>query len=169
MGCSNAKAAKAAKAGKQNNPTLLNTSAAENPAKVEAGANANDKDAAMSLLKSLFSSIDADSDGKLDAKELAKALSAESSLEQLLEKAGFNSHFYVLEQLDSNQDGKVSWDEFKTCLEQAAVEAPEKVGEVSAMQVKQNALETLEEVKLPDETVEAPKNAKPCSIFGMCS
>jgi Ca2+-binding EF-hand superfamily protein len=37
----------------------------------------------------------------------------------VLEKAGLNSQWYVLEQLDLNHDGKITWDEFKTSLENA--------------------------------------------------
>jgi Ca2+-binding EF-hand superfamily protein len=87
---------------------------------------AADADTTITLLKSLFSKIDLNADGRLDAKELAKALKEESSLEQMLEKAGYNSHYYVLEQLDSNQDGAVSWDEFKVCLTSKADEGAAK-------------------------------------------
>jgi Ca2+-binding EF-hand superfamily protein len=112
MGCSNAKAAKAQEQKRQENSAPVTASEA-------AGTN---QEEAMTLLKSLFTRIDTDADGKLDAKELAKALTAESSLEQMLVKAGYNPKYYVLEQLDGNQDGKVSWDEFQACLTPEAQE-----------------------------------------------
>lgn len=102
MGCSNTKSTAAQESKHSKGP-------AQNGSAVEA-------DTTITLLKSLFSKVDANADGRLDAKELAKALKEEPSLEQMLEKAGYNSHYYVLEQLDSNQDGAVSWEEFKACL-----------------------------------------------------
>jgi len=107
----------------------------------EAGAGAestSDKEATLNTLKSLFAKIDADDNGNLDAKELAKALKAEPSFEKLLENAGFNSHFYVLEQLDSNHDGKVSWQEFKALLENGSASSPENADNVGGSQVEES-------------------------------
>jgi len=89
--------------------------------KASLSASVSDKDAAISLLKSLFKQIDADTDGKREKQELATAMKSEPKLEEMLQKANYNPQHYVLEQLDGNKDGKVSWDEFKACLEEAAV------------------------------------------------
>jgi len=82
-------------------------------------ASVSDRDAALSLLKSLFKNIDKNADEKLDKREIAKAMTSEPMLAKMLEKAGFQSQSKVLEQLDGNKDGTVSWDEFKACLEEA--------------------------------------------------
>jgi Ca2+-binding EF-hand superfamily protein len=110
-----------------------------------------DKDATISSLKAIFAGIDADSNGKLDAKELAKALKSEPSLEKMLEKAGFNSQFYVLEQLDTNQDGTVSWDEFEACLKKASAAGPEPeaVSEARSPQEPPEAGPTVEDTIAP--------------------
>jgi Ca2+-binding EF-hand superfamily protein len=78
------------------------------------------------LLKEVFDGIDVNKDGSLDRKELSDAYGtllnttedkSGKSWKNLLLDAGLNPDFYVFEQLDSNDDGKVTWEEFISTLQ----------------------------------------------------
>jgi adenylate kinase family enzyme len=81
------------------------------------------QEAATVGLKAAFDGVDADDDGSVNKKELAAALQANEALPALVEAAGFNVQFYVLEQLDSNVDGRLTWDEFCANLSPPAAPA----------------------------------------------
>lgn len=96
-----------------------------------ASADAVDKEAptleaklseAMETLKAVFGTIDANGDGSVSRSELSAALEKDEKLPALIEAAGLKSDFYVMEQLDENADGRITWDEFQIALK-PAVEA----------------------------------------------
>lgn len=77
---------------------------------------------------SLFALIDFNDDGKVSKKELADELNTPGSeLVAVLEDAGINSAFYVLEQMDADGDGNVDIKEFKAAIHTSTTEnaAPE--------------------------------------------
>lgn len=67
-------------------------------------------------LKNMFESMDVDASGELSKAELQAKLSADTELQALLEKAGGDGSHFVLEQLDLDGDGMVSWQEFEAML-----------------------------------------------------
>jgi len=89
---------------------------------------------ALEQLKALFDSLDANEDGTVNKKELAAGLSrskAQDVLEghgkcgalgQLLHQAGLNPEWHVLQHLDTNMDGRITWEEFEKHLRCAAEE-----------------------------------------------
>merc|ERR1719382_222268 len=70
---------------------------------------------ALQQLRKLFELIDANGDAAVSRTELASALNKDESIGKLVEEAGLNSNFYVLEQLDQNSDER-TWDEFEAHL-----------------------------------------------------
>jgi len=82
-------------------------------ASVEAG------EKAMQWLKQRFDSLTADEEGAVSKEELAtKVKETEDvdgqSIGTLVGLAGFNPLYHAVEQLDTNKDGNISWEEFKT-------------------------------------------------------
>ena len=67
-------------------------------------------------LKSVFDSIDTDGSGTISQAELKKKLAIDTELQGLLEAAGGSGDWYVLEQLDMDGDGVVTWTEFESML-----------------------------------------------------
>jgi Ca2+-binding EF-hand superfamily protein len=143
MGCSHGKATSApvtnavsASAAKPaNTSTLLNATSQQKHAAVDKGASQplagkSSSDVVDVKLKALFDKIDTDKNGYVDAKELAAALRQEPSLLTALEKAGLNSQWYVLEQIDSNEDGKITWREFQMSLKKPAALTKDSSSEV---------------------------------------
>jgi len=68
----------------------------------------------------LWAWVSSNNDGRLVKRELAAGLEAQPALSSIIERAGLSSKWYVLELLDANADGKVSWDEFRQSLENRA-------------------------------------------------
>merc|ERR1712176_1689886 len=105
----------------------------------------------------LFELIDANADGAVSRTELASALNQDESVGKLVEEAGFHSDFCVLEQLDTNSDERITWDEFEAHLRCAARKEVEEQGDVVAAvvleQEQQNATEARED---HDDQVVAP-------------
>merc|ERR1740120_660920 len=97
----------------------------------------------MQQLKKIFEALDSNADGGVSREELAAGLEKDDSVGKLVEEAGFNTEYYVLEQLDTNQDGRITWDEFEKHLRAAAKEEVKETGEVAAAVL----LEQSEEVK----------------------
>ena len=71
-------------------------------------------------------------------EELVVKLNAEDEgFKQLLTRAGLNTEFSVLEQIDGNQDGRVTWQEFYDKLGNAATKEVEAQGDlVAATEIK---------------------------------
>lgn len=67
-------------------------------------------------LKTLFESIDKDGSGTISKAELDKKMKEDSQLQTLLEAAGGDGSMFVLEQLDLDGDGEVTWMEFEAML-----------------------------------------------------
>jgi len=75
------------------------------------------KDPALTeYLKSVFDHIDVDSSGTISQAELKQKLSNDDELQKLLEAAGGSGDWYVLEQLDADGDGEITWMEFESML-----------------------------------------------------
>jgi len=100
-------------------------------------------DKALKQLRAVFESIDADGDGAVSKDELAAKLKTdtdehglmkEGSFGQLVADAGFNPNFHCLEQLDTNKDGRIAWDEFEQNLKlvQVAKKEVKETGDLSA-------------------------------------
>jgi len=98
------------------------------PPKVNAEARA------LVQLKLVFDSIDADHDGTVSKEELAAALEKDKSLGAFIEAAGFNLNT-DLRRIDTNKDGRVSWEEFQKDLKEKAVEEVRLTGELAAAEV----------------------------------
>merc|ERR1719293_308347 len=87
---------------------------------------------ALQQLRKLFELIDKNGDAAVSRTELASALNQDESVGKLVEEAGFNSEFCVLEQLDTNSDERITWDEFEAHLRCAACKEVEEQGNVIA-------------------------------------
>jgi len=89
-------------------------------------------------LKALFKQLDNNSDDTVSKEELAAKLNAEESefkkdeFVDMLKKAGLQTDLAVLEQLGTNQDGRVTWDEFYAKLHQVATQEIQETGDVVA-------------------------------------
>jgi len=90
---------------------------------------------AIAQLKFLFESIDMDSDKTVNRKEIHAALQKNDQLRALVGEAKLNPDAHVLWQLDTNKDGRVSWEEFESHLKQAATEQVENTACVPAAEV----------------------------------
>merc|ERR1719293_651037 len=117
---------------------------------------------ALQQLRKLFDLIDANADGAVSKNELASALNQDESVGKLVEEAGFNSEFCVLEQLDTNSDERITWDEFEAHLRCAARKEVEVQGDVTAAVVleEQNIAEASED---HDEVAVVPKSIWCCA------
>jgi len=103
---------------------------------------------AVAQLKLLFESIDTDSDRTVDKNELQMAFQKNDQLGALIAEAGLNPDSLVLEQLDMNKDGRVSWEEFESHLKKPATEQVATTGHVVAAEatVEEKAKARLREV-----------------------
>ena len=68
------------------------------------------------LLRDTFDSMDEDSSGTISKPELLAKLGKDQELQQLLEAAGGDGSQFVLEQLDLDGDGEITWMEFEAML-----------------------------------------------------
>jgi Ca2+-binding EF-hand superfamily protein len=77
------------------------------------------------LLQSFFARLDANGDGHVSKEELSATLGglldcsdlmSKKSFRALVVEAGMNPDFYVFDQLDTNQDGRITWEEFEAHL-----------------------------------------------------
>jgi len=93
---------------------------------------------AEKMLKALFKQLDTNSDDTVSREELAAKLNAEDSefkkddFVNMLQKAGLQTDLTVLEQLDANQDGRVTWDEFYGKLQKVATQEIKETGDLAA-------------------------------------
>jgi len=168
MGCSGSKNTKGAEKPTEPSGTLLADRREGKPTEEEAPVTEAERS-----LRKVFDGIDADGNGTVSAAELAVALNkGDFDLAGLLETAGMNSHFYVMEQLDANKDGRISWSEFKYLLvsvfdinigETAVVLATGARGRVANRTTTDVQLEMLDGSKLwqdIDDIRKAPAEAK---------
>jgi len=104
----------------------------------EAAEEVTVEEKAEKMLKALFKQIDTNSDDTVSREELAAKLNAEDSefkkdeFVDMLKKAGLQTDLAVLEQLGTNQDGRVTWDEFYAKLHQVATQEIQETGDVVA-------------------------------------
>jgi len=105
-------------------PTLLEDGAEEELKEEEAKA--------LHQLRLIFEAVDADKSGSVNKDELTAALQADQNLGALIKEAGLNDVFFVLNQLDTNENHCVSWGEFKGALKKAAEEEVVENGHIAA-------------------------------------
>jgi Ca2+-binding EF-hand superfamily protein len=87
-------------------------------------------------LKALFDEMDRDKRGYVDAGELAAALAFDVA-PAVLEEAGLNSSWYVIDMIDNDEDGKITWDEFRRY---SALKKPAALTRKSSSELKAEAL-----------------------------
>jgi len=95
-------------------------SAAKEEAKVEIELAADEK--ALEHLKRLYQSLDTNGDKAVSRPELSAGLQKDEAVADLIKEAGFNPQYYVFEQLDADEDGRITWEEFEVHLRRTAVE-----------------------------------------------
>merc|ERR1712159_52280 len=67
-------------------------------------------------LRSKFDSVDTDKSGKVSKEELAKLLNDDAAFRDRVAQSGMNPDFYVLEQMDGDADGKLTYEELEAAL-----------------------------------------------------
>jgi Ca2+-binding EF-hand superfamily protein len=77
------------------------------------------------FLRSVFNQMDADGDGAISKQELTASIErmldcshmkSKKSFRTLLQEADLQPEFFIFEQLDTNRDGRITWDEFEASL-----------------------------------------------------
>merc|ERR1711983_452524 len=99
---------------------------------VEAHINGTPEEQAVAQLKLVFENIDMGSDKAVDRNELQMALQKNDKLRALIVEAKLNPDSTILEQLDTNKDGRVTWEELESHLKQAATVQAENKGRITA-------------------------------------
>merc|ERR1712060_154430 len=83
-------------------------------------------------LKSIFDGIDTDHNGTVSKAELTAKLNSDrdehglikdGTFGKLVEEAGFNPLWHAFADLDTNNDGRITWEEFEAHLRKAAKQA----------------------------------------------
>lgn len=87
---------------------------------------------ALTQLKLIFESIDKDADGSICKGELTTALEKDPKLQEFIKDAGFQANKDSLDTIDTNKDGRVTWDEFKASLTVQAVKEIEQKDTIDA-------------------------------------
>jgi len=93
------------------------------------------QEVAVRRLRRMYDSIDKNGDGFVSKQELAATLKKDARVADLLEIAGVNIELYVFEQLDKDQDGCITWEEFQEQLCGAAKLEVKRNGEVDCVLV----------------------------------
>lgn len=88
---------------------------------------------AIRQLKGIFAAIDKNGDATVSKEELAEALRKTENLGKLVEEARLNRNYYVLDQLDTNEDEKITWAEFEEHLHSAAKSQVQEQGGAVAL------------------------------------
>jgi len=103
---------------------------------------------ALTQLKLIFDRIDANGIGSVSKTELTTAFDEDQNLGALMKEAGMNAEFYVLNQLDSNEDHRVTWTEFQAHFKEAAVQEVKERGNLAAAElpVEEKVLKQLREL-----------------------
>ena len=99
---------------------------------VVAAAEATAEEKALAKFKAVFYGIDSNADGAVSKMELSAVLAKDTSLRACITEAGLNPNYYVLEKLDTNRDGRVTWEEFESNLKKAAFQEVLATAEFSA-------------------------------------
>merc|ERR1712003_264297 len=103
----------------------------------------------LKRLKELFDNLDANEDGAVNKEELATGLKKDKdehglmkddSLGKLIEQAGLNPYWDVLENLDTNKDGFVAWEEFEAHLRSVATKEVQETGDIGAAVVLEETM-----------------------------
>jgi len=135
MGCTSSSAAK---------PPVENTTSPVQQEAVAPPPEATAEEKAVAQLKMMFEALDLDADQTVDRVEFQKAMENNDKIGVLIAEANFNPDAKVLEQLDTNKDGRISWSEFESHLKKAAITQVEETGKVAV------AFETGAEKRLKD-------------------
>jgi len=126
------------------------------------------------FLRSVFNQMDADGDGAISKQELTASfermldcshMKSKKNFRTLLQEAGLQPEFYIFEQLDTNRDGRITWDEFEASLKPAA-----KIQDAAPSAKAKPLLDTVEPRFAAAENVVEEKEASEsvkclCSIF----
>merc|ERR1711920_43648 len=106
-----------------------------------AAADAPVEEKVLKRLRELFDNLDANDDGAVNKCELAAGLKKDKdehglmkgdSLGKLIEQAGLNPYWDVLENLDTNKDGFIAWEEFEAHLRSVAKQEVQETGDIAA-------------------------------------
>jgi len=95
----------------------------------------SDEEKALTQLKLIFDAIDVDESSSVSKTELTAALEKDQNLVAFFKKAGLNENFYVLNQLDTNNDHRITWAEFASNLKKEAVQEMADSGHVAAAEL----------------------------------
>lgn len=90
---------------------------------------------ALTQLKLIFDAIDSDANGSVSQAELSAALVKDTNIEQLMKDAKMNPDQSVWRNLDKNQDGRITWDEFKASLYEVATEIVKQESDLPAVEL----------------------------------
>merc|ERR1719476_198087 len=110
--------------------------ARENPVLTEL----SDEEKARVQLKLIFDAVDVDGNSSVSETELAAALEKDQKLVALIKKAGLNENCYVLNQLDTNNDHRITWREFESNLLKGAKQEVQETGDVVAAVVLEETM-----------------------------
>merc|ERR1719188_1756341 len=95
---------------------------------------------AITQLKGIFDSLDTNKDGSVSKDELAAKLKEDTDEDGLVKKgsfgqlvldAGLNPHFGTFDDLDTNSDDRITWEEFEKHLRETAKQEVKETGEVA--------------------------------------
>jgi len=131
MGCCQSSTAARATSPAQEQIDVSAVPASANPVLTEL----SDEDKARTQLKLIFDAIDVDENSSVSKEELTAALEKDQNLIAFIKKAGMNENFYVLNQLDTNNDHRVTWAEFESNLKKEAVQEITDSGHMAAAEL----------------------------------
>lgn len=104
----------------------------------------------LKQLRAIYDSIDANHDGAVSHKELKAKLIEDQdehglpkngTFMELMKDADFDPNFKAFQQLDSDGDGVVTWEEFKNTLSKTALEEVKQTGEIAAAPAEEDVSE----------------------------
>merc|ERR1712113_1375916 len=142
--CQSSTAARATSAADQGRIADSALPARESPVLTEL----SDEEKALTQLKLIFDAVDVDENSSVSKTELTAALETNQNLVALIKKAGLNENFYVLNQLDTNNDHRITWAEFESNLKKEAVQEMADSGHVAAAElpVEEKVIKRLKEL-----------------------